>query len=61
MIRVRTTHLDVPNEVYDWLDCYAIGEEWTSWAANVNGREGRNFYFHDPKIALLFKLTWGGK
>lgn len=62
MIRVHTALAEVPSEVYDWLDRYAE-VYWTSHLAIHNsGVPGRNFYFdeQESRVAMLFKLTWGG-
>lgn len=62
MIRVTTPLGEVPSEVYDWLDRYTQ-VYWTSHPAiHDSGVPGRDFYFDDQesRVAMLFKLTWGG-
>lgn len=51
----------VKDEVVDWMTSQNLpddpfGHEWDVWADWEN--ETSNFFFRDPALALLFKLTW---
>jgi hypothetical protein len=57
--------------VYDWIEDHRVkGHKielcewmvpWVGPEAVTMRLEGVTFQFEDPSIAMLFKLTWGGK
>ena len=60
MIAVKTPGIDeMTSEVYDWLDKYCRDSPWTMWPVQEpNGTRVTKFFFDDPEVAILFKLTW---
>lgn len=47
------------DEIFDWLDEHC--EHTNDWDHDEGPRGGSNVMIKDPKVALLFKLTWGGR
>ena len=47
------------SELYQWLDVHATPSGWDH-DFHTNGRDCV-VTLSDPKVALLFKLTWGGQ
>ena len=48
--------LDLRNHIRDWLNKFAKPNFW--WWDFFREEREISFYFVDPKMAMLFKLTW---
>lgn len=44
-------------EIKQWLNV-VCADEWRYWSGTVRGVRMIVFYFKDPQLAMLFKLTW---
>lgn len=56
---VKTNMIEIPSDLYDWIYERLPGdspEEY--WTYHKDTDSTMRFWFADPKIALLFKLTW---
>lgn len=54
----------VHNEVYEWLRLFSEGTDWYERSIRTgmsNRVTAKLFYFANKKVAMAFKLAWGGK